>query len=224
MAPRFGTADSLDATDALTALTDLPTFLSFLVAAFVICIIPGSAVSAVVSAGLARGLKAGLATEAGVQVGRFCMVLLVALALEAVRSVIAAAFEWIKYAGVAYLIYLGIRFLVTGPVLRVHGDARSGLWNHVVSGFFVTWTNPKAFLFFGAFLPQFVDASRPALPQVIMLGLVEMVIALVTDTAYLLLGVTARERLGSAAARHVNQVAGVILIAAALWLALQHEA
>ena len=48
--------------------------------------------------------------------------------------------------------------------------------------------------------------------------------ALVTDTAYLLLGVTARERLGSAAARHVNQVAGVILIAAALWLALQHEA
>lgn len=214
----------MDATYALTVLADLPTFLSFLIAAFVICIIPGSAVSSVVSAGLVRGVKAGLATEAGVQIGRFCMVLLVALALEAVRSVIAAAFEWIKYAGVLYLAYLGIRFLVTAPALHVHGDKERGIWNHVLSGFFVTWTNPKAFLFFGAFLPQFVDAAHPPLPQVIVLGLVEMVIAFISDGSYLLLGVTAREKLGNSRARHINQAAGIILIGAALWLALQHQA
>jgi threonine/homoserine/homoserine lactone efflux protein len=208
----------------LTTLTDLPTLFSFLVAAFVICIIPGSAVSAVVSAGLARGFRAGLQTELGVQIGRFCMVVLVAVALELVRSVIAAAFDWIKYAGVIYLIYLGIRFLFTRPTLKVAGDDNRGAFSHIVAGFLVTWTNPKAFLFFGAFLPQFVDTTHPAVPQVIVLGLIEMAIAAVTDSLWLLLGVTAREKLGSTAGRRVNQGAGIILIVAAVWLALQHQA
>lgn len=204
-------------------MPDFPTLATFFVAAVAICILPGSAVSAIIGAGLARGFKAALATEIGVQIGRFAMVLLVALALELVRTVINVAFDWIKYAGAAYLLYLGLRFLFRGGVLTVGTDKERSLLRHVLSGFVVTWTNPKAFLFFGAFLPQFVNPTLPALPQVMFYGLLEMAIAAVTDTGYALLAVFARDRLGGGGARWLNRISGTVLVCAAVWLAIQHR-
>jgi len=93
----------------------------------------------------------------------------------------------------------------------------------VLSGFVVTWTNPKAFLFFGAFLPQFVNPTLPALPQVMFYGLLEMAIAAVTDTGYALLAVFARDRLGGGGARWLNRISGTVLVCAAVWLAIQHR-
>ena len=204
-------------------MPDFTTLATFLVAAFAICILPGSAVSSIISAGLARGFKAAMATELGVQIGRFAMVLLVALALELVRTVINAAFDWLKYAGAAYLAYLGLKFLFSGPSLTLGADRERSFARHVLSGFIVTWTNPKAFLFFGAFLPQFVNPAFPALPQVLFYGLLEMLIAAVTDTGYALLAVFARDRLGGVGARWLYRVSGVVLVAAAVWLATQHR-
>jgi threonine/homoserine/homoserine lactone efflux protein len=94
----------------------------------------------------------------------------------------------------------------------------------VVQGFFVVWTNPKALIFFGAFLPQFVDPRYPAWPQVIVLGLIEMFAALLTDGAYILVASYARQAITARRIELVNRVAGVILIGAAVWLALQHQA
>jgi threonine/homoserine/homoserine lactone efflux protein len=156
-----------------------------------------------------------------VQIGRFAMVALVAVALEFVRRAIDAGFDWIKYAGAAYLAWLGIRSLLRGGRLKAADDRAHSLPRHIVSGFVVTWTNPKAFLFFGAFLPQFVDPALPAVPQVLFFGLLEMAVAAVTDTAYALLAVFARDRLGGPGAAWLNRIAGTVLICAALWLALQ---
>lgn len=200
------------------------TLVPFLIAAVAISLLPGSAVSAIISAGLSRGMKAALATELGVQIGRFTMVLLVALALEVVRTAIEAAFDWIKYLGAAYMAYLGLRFLVRGPLLAISDDTQQSVPRHVLSGFIVTWTNPKAFLFFGAFLPQFVDPSRPAVPQVVLYGLIEMGIAAVTDTGYMSLAVFARSKLTGVASKRLFQASGLVLLAAAAWLALQHRA
>ena len=85
------------------------------------------------------------------------------------------------------------------------------------------WSNPKALIFFGAFLPQFVNPAYPAWPQVIVLGLIEMGAGLVTDCVYIYLAARARGALGDDRMLLVNRVAGVILIGAAIWLVLQHH-
>ena len=204
---------------------DLPRLASFLVAAIAICILPGSTVTNVISTGMARGLRAGVAAEIGAQISRFIIILLVAIAVEAVTAAIAAAFDWIKYAGALYLVWLGIRFLRTpigfGPA---SGKPERAVGQQLLAGLVVGLTNPKSYLFFGAFLPQFANRAYPLGPQIVVLGLIEMLIAAVTDGTYLYLAVTARERLDQVANRRISQAAGVILIGAAVWLALQHQA
>ena len=188
-------------------------------------ILGGVTVSALVSTSLARGMAAGFWMEAGVQVGRLTMVLVVALALEAVTGLVASAFDIIKYAGAAYLIWLGWGYTTSRHSISTDRPvaARSPL-QQAAAGFFVLWSNPKALIFFGAFLPQFVDPRYPAWPQVIVLGLIEMFAALVTDGGYILLAAFARNALTGRSVELVNRVAGVILIGAAVWLALQHQA
>jgi threonine/homoserine/homoserine lactone efflux protein len=187
--------------------------------------VPGITVSSVVGTALARGLAAGLWMELGVQFGRLTMVGVVAAALELVTGVVSAAFDVIKYAGVAYLIWLGWGYLTrTRELDPTRGEGAPTPLRQVASGFFVLWSNPKALLFFGAFLPQFVDPGYPAWPQVLLLGLIEMGAGLVTDTGYIVTAATARQVLNGRGAIRLNQAAGIILIGAALWLALQHQA
>lgn len=207
-------------------MPDLPILLSFVVTAFVVVIVPGITVSAVVSTALARGFLAGLWFELGVQLGRLSMVLIVAVALEAVTGAVAAAFDVIKYAGAAYLVWIGWGYLTSSRTVdtsRATGTEVTPL-RQILSGFIVLWGNPKALLFFGAFLPQFVNPYYPAWPQVIVLGLIEMGAGLIIDSGYMVLAATARSALTGRAAIVVNRAAGVILIGAAIWLALSHNA
>ena len=205
-------------------MPDLPILLSFVVAAFVVVIVPGITVSAIVSISLARGMAAGFWTELGVQIGRLSMVLVVAVALEAVLGIVSAAFDVIKYVGAAYLVWLGWGYLTqrhTVDLARTSGEGTA--WKQVLSGFFILWGNPKALIFFGAFLPQFVNPAYPAWPQVIVLGLIEMGAGLLVDGAYIIIAAKARDALTGKRAELVNRVAGVILILAAVWLAVQHH-
>ena len=184
--------------------------------------VPGITVSTVVSTALARGLPGGVLLELGATLGRFSMVLIVAVALQAVSGFVASIFDIIKYAGAAYLIWLGYGYLTSRSSITIGGaGAPLSPWRQVLSGFLVLWSNPKALLFFGAFLPQFVDPNYPAWPQVILLGLIEMGAAILTDGAYIAVAITARNALSGSGTVWLNRVAGVILIGAAIWLALQ---
>lgn len=204
---------------------DPSILVSFIIAAFVVVIVPGITVSALVSTALARGMAAGFWMEAGVQVGRFTMVLVVALALEAVTSLVGAAFDIIKYVGAAYLIWIGWGYIASRKGIATNRPvaARSAL-QQMTAGFLVLWSNPKALIFFGAFLPQFVNPAHPAWPQVIVLGLIEMAAGLIVDGVYIYLAARARGALGDDRMLLVNRGAGVILIGAALWLVLQNQA
>jgi threonine/homoserine/homoserine lactone efflux protein len=184
--------------------------------------VPGITVSSVVSTALARGLAAGFLLELGATIARFSMVVIVAVALEAVTGLVSAVFDIIKYAGAAYLAWLGFGYLTSrkGLTITTSGGPVTPL-RQIISGFLVLWGNPKALLFFGAFLPQFVDPKYPAWPQVILLGLIEMGAALITDGTYIGVAATARGALSGAGTLWLNRVAGVILIGAAVWLALQ---
>lgn len=202
-------------------MPEISVLVSFIIAAFVVVTVPGVTVSAIVSTALARGLAAGLWTELGVQIARFSMVIVVAIALEAVTGIVSVAFDGIKYVGAAYLVWLGWGYITRPQTVDItSADAAPTPLRQIASGFAMLWTNPKALIFFGAFLPQFVDPAYPAWPQVVVLGLIEMAAGLVADGGYIYLAAHARKSLTGRRAALVNRIAGVILIGAAIWLAL----
>jgi len=205
-------------------LPDIAILIPYTIAAFVVVAVPGITVSTVISTALARGLKPAYWFELGAGTARFTMVLVVAVALEAVTGIVSALFDIIKYIGAAYLLYLGIGYLTSRNGIKLKDDQTVlSPWRQVGAGFLTLWGNPKALLFFGAFIPQFVDPHYTAWPQVIVLGLIEIVAAFITDSGYIALSVGARSLLTGGALIWVNRVAGVILIGAAIWLATLHR-
>lgn len=204
-------------------LPDLSVLIPFTIAAFVVVIVPGITVSTVVSTALARGVAGGLWLELGASLARFTMILVVAVALEAVTGIVSALFDIIKYAGAAYLAWLGFSYLTSRSSITISSGAVAVTpRRQVLTGFLMLWGNPKALLFFGAFLPQFVNPDHPTGPQVVLLGLIEMGAATLVDSVYIAIAVGARHLLMSAGTVWVNRIAGAILIGAAVWLALQH--
>ena len=201
----------------------MPTFsvlVTFVVTSFIIAAVPGISVSALVSTALARGLVAALWQEFGAQLGRLSAVLIVAVALEAVGALVAAMFDIIKYAGAAYLVWLAWGYLTKRHSLTIEGGrAPLSPARQTLSGFLVLWGNPKALIFFGAFLPQFVDPHFTAWPQVLLLGVLYMISAATTDGAYIALVSFARSAITGKRIEVVNRIAGVVLLGAAVWLA-----
>jgi len=197
------------------------TLLTYIAACFLFTIIPGPGVTIVVANSLARGTKAGLATILGTEIAMICMVFVVALGLEAVMSVVAQAFTIIKLAGAAYLAWIGWKmFTSMGHIDLSQRAEKLPLRRYVVQGAVVNFSNPKTILFLGAFLPQFIDMSRAAFPQIMVLGLIVIAVAAATDSFYAVLAGRMGSVLTAARVRAMNRVSGVILMCGAVWLAL----
>lgn len=201
------------------------TLVPYLGACFLLAIVPGPTVTVILANSLRSGTLAGLAIIAGTQLGLVTMILVVALGLQAVMGFMAFAFDWIKLAGAAYLVWLGFNMLRSSGELgqAAVGPARS-YRRLILDGFLVIWSNPKALIFLGAFLPQFVTAEAATFPQVVLLGLFFMLIAGTTDAVYAVLGGRARGLLSVARVRLVSRISGAILMAGGIWLALVKKA
>jgi threonine/homoserine/homoserine lactone efflux protein len=160
----------------------------FAAASTALLLIPGPAVVYIVTQSAESGRSAGLASVAGIHVGTFVHILAAAVGLSALIVASATAFTAVKLAGVAYLVYLGIRKLLERPRPN-EAEPPAPLRRVFVRGTVVNVLNPKTALFFLAFLPQFVDAQRGAVwSQVVLLGLVFVALGLVSDSAYALAG------------------------------------
>jgi threonine/homoserine/homoserine lactone efflux protein len=160
----------------------------FIVSSLALLIVPGPAVLYIVTRSLSQGRTAGLASMAGVNAGALTHTLAAALGLSAILVSSTLAFSVVKYAGAAYLIYLGVRQFFTKGALEDVQYGHESLWRIFSQGYLVSIFNPKLALFFFAFLPQFVDASRgsPTL-QMLTLGLLFVVLAAISDGLYALL-------------------------------------
>jgi threonine/homoserine/homoserine lactone efflux protein len=159
----------------------------FCVAALALLAIPGPAVLYVVVQSAEQGRRVGLASVAGIHVGTLVHVAAAALGLSALIVASATAFSTVKYAGAAYLIYLGVRKLLERTPVDEYEPARESLRRAFVRGAVVNVLNPKTALFFLAFLPQFVDADRGGVwSQALVLGLVFIALGLVSDSLYAL--------------------------------------
>jgi threonine/homoserine/homoserine lactone efflux protein len=166
----------------------------FAAAALALAITPGPAVLYIVTRSLSQGRAAGVVSCLGVALGGLFHVLAATLGLSAVLATSAMAFGVVKYAGAAYLVWLGIRKL-RSPAVAFAGPAADdpSLVRAFREGVVVNVLNPKTALFFLAFLPQFVVPSRGSVPlQCALLGCVFILIALCTDAAWSLAASGAR--------------------------------
>ena len=206
-------------------MIDPVILLPYIGACLLFSIVPGPSVTVVVANSLARGTKAGLLTILGTEIAMLSMVFIVAIGMDAVMTVVSEAFTVIKLVGAAYLIWIGWKmFNATGKLEMGKSGDRLPLVRYIWQGALINWSNPKTLLFLGAFLPQFVDMSRPAFGQIVVLGLIVMVVATVTDTAYAVLAGQARHLLTAARVRLMNRVSGAVLMVGGVWLALLKKA
>ena len=170
-------------------MLDLPGLPVFVGAALIRLVTPGPAVLYIIARSVDQGRRAGLVSVLSIETGNFFHVLAAALGLSAILLSSALAFTVVKYLGAAYLVYLGLRRLLTRG--QAHPAAivpRQSLRRIYSQGVLVAILNPKTALFFLAFLPQFVDASRgPVTVQLLMLGCLFVLMAVVTDGLYALL-------------------------------------
>jgi len=173
-----------------------PLLLGFVSASLLLAVTPGPGVLYIVTRSLSQGRHAGLASVGGVALGNLLNALGAVFGLAALFAVSSTAFLVVKYLGAAYLVYLGVRRLLQpdGPPPGVLPSIdntrvfREGLW--------VALLNPKTTLFFAAFLPQFMDPGGHPMLQGMVLGLLFVTIAAVTDALYAVMAGTLGPALG----------------------------
>ncbi len=203
----------------------MTALLAYAAACLLLAIVPGPNVTVVIASSLARGSKAGFMNILGSQIAMLSMVVIVGFGLEGVVAFMGWAFDYVKLAGAAYLIWIGINMLRSNGHLDAgKAGAERTPMQDAMRGFLVLWGNPKALIFLGALLPQFVDRAHPAFPQVLVLGLIFMLIASSTDSMYAILAGRMRHVLTAARVKLVSRISGAVLICGGVWLALLKRA
>ena len=200
-------------------MISLEVYLAYVVACFVIAIVPGPTVTIIVANSLAYGTRAGMLNVAGTQAGLAIMMATVVVGLSTVIAVMGVWFDWIRLAGAAYLVWLGWKLLRSPDDL---GQARAAAprGGFFLQGLLVILSNPKGLLWFGAFIPQFVDPAGAYVGQIVLLGVTAMAVALVSDGAYALLTGRAGALLSRSRVWLVSRVSGAFLVGGGIWLAL----
>ena len=198
-------------------------YLAFVLATVVLVLIPGPNVALIVANSVAYGSRYGLLTVAGTGSAIAIQLALTVLGMSALLSALAGWFEWLRWAGVAYLVYLGVRAWRAPPadlggVSPQPKSVRALFWR----GFLVSATNPKTLLFYGAFFPQFVDPGRDLASQLLMLSASFLVISTLGAICWALLAGSARGLLAGRA-RLRNRLTGGLLIGAGLGLAMARK-
>lgn len=195
-------------------------YLAYVAACILIAIVPGPTVTVIVANSLRYGTRAGLLNVAGTQLGLALMMAALVVGLSSVIAAMGWLFDWLRYAGAAYLVWLGWRLLRAPGALGDAAGARHPHGGFLLQGFVVMLANPKALLFFGAFIPQFVDPAGDYVAQIVLLGVTAMLVALLSDGAYALLTGRAGALLTRSRVSIVSRVSGACLIGGGIWLAL----
>jgi threonine/homoserine/homoserine lactone efflux protein len=199
----------------------LQLYLAFVAACVALALLPGPNVTLVIASGLRYGTRAALIVIAGTQVGLAVVIGIVALGLATLMATMGYWFDWVRFAGAAYLVWLGIG-LIRAPAQAVDTETapappRGGFF---LQGLLVLLSNPKVLVFFGAFIPQFVDMEKNQMLQVAILGFTFMVIAGITDAVYAILAGRARKFFSARRTRMLSRASGGFMIGGGIWLAL----
>ncbi|WP_219468136.1 LysE family translocator [Nonomuraea rhizosphaerae] len=203
-------------------MPDLATIAVFCAATLALLVVPGPAVLFIVTRSVAQGRSAGFVSVLGVHTGSLVHIVASALGISALLAASATAFTVVKWVGVAYLVWLGVRKLMQRSEaaetaqMEEHSKRRM-FWE----GFVVNVLNPKTAIFFLAFLPQFTDPGLgPIAPQILVFGLLWVLLGLASDGTYALLSsaLAGRLRRSARARRRLDVGSGLVYLGLAALL------
>lgn len=199
----------------------LENWLTFCLASLALAVVPGPTVTVIIANSLRYGARAGLMNVAGTQAGVALWLGIAALGLNALLAVMGVWFDVLRYAGAAYLIWLGIKLLRSNGDLAVAVDRARPNGSFFLQGFVVILSNPKMLVLFGALIPPFLSKTGNVTRQTLILGLTFAVIAAASDVAYALAAGQAGSWLSRSRIRVIEVISGLLLTAGGAWMALR---
>ena len=198
-------------------------FSVFVLITALLIISPGPIVTLVIATGATHGMRAALTTVAGTSLGNGVLISAIAFGLSWVLNNSAFLFEILRWAGAAYLVWLGIQAWRSGDDQMAAPAKPERV--HFVRGFWVAIFNPKTIAFFTAFLPQFVDPTLPAEFQLFVMSGVFVAMAFILDGAWAIAAGLGRAWfIAPSRAKLLARFSGSVLIGGGLWLAFARRA
>ncbi len=192
----------------------------YCLACFIVVIVPGPTVTLIIANALSFGTKAGVLNVAGTQLGLILMIGLLAVAFQIVTQQLQWFLIIVRYLGAVYLVWLGYKIFTSRSLVQKTMSKKHSNSKFVFQGFIVIWSNPKAFLFLGAFIPQFLDLNQINGFKIIYLGLLFMLIGSIFDSAYAVVFGKFRTLVSTNYLHLLNRIGGCLLALLGVWLAV----
>ena len=199
---------------------ELEQLLYYSFACFVMVIVPGPTVSLIIANTLTSGTRAGILNVVGTQLGLILMIGLLAFGFQIISTQLEWFLIFIRFIGAAYLIWIGYKIFTSQFLITKKSSKKYSSQEFITQGFFVIWSNPKAFLFLGAFIPQFLDVYQSTGIQIIYLGLLFMLIGAIFDSMYAVVFGKFRKLISSNYLKLLNYIGGSLLTLLGFWLVL----
>ncbi len=197
----------------------LEVYAAYVLACIVIILVPGPTVTLIIASSMRHGTRAGLLNVAGTQAGVAIMIGIIGIGLTSMIEAAGHWFEWLRLLGAAYLIWMGWQMLRAGGHLAEGAAPVPPRVGFFLQGFLVAVSNPKTLIFFGAFIPQFLDPAGNHALQIAIMGATALAFAAVSDSTYAVLAGRAGRALSARRIRLLSRISGGFLISGGLWLA-----
>ena len=190
----------------------------FLIASFLVVIVPGPTVSLIIANSLKSGMRAGILNVVGTQLGLIILIILLALGFKAISPFLEDVIKVVRIIGAVYLMTLGYLSYTSKNILNNSEKINKFDKKFVLQGLIVILSNPKAFLFLGAFIPQFIDINQPIGTQIIYFGILFMIVGAIFDGMYAVVFGKFREIIITKYINILNKLGGTLLFLVGLWL------
>jgi homoserine/homoserine lactone efflux protein len=197
------------------------SLIAFFVAAAALALVPGPTVTVIIANSLKHGTRAGLMNVLGTQAGVVIWLSVAAVGLGAAIKVMGVWFDVLRYAGAAYLVWMGIKLFMSNGDLAVATERARPGGSFFMQGFVVIMSNPKMLVLFGALIPPFIPPGADIAKYTLMLGLLFAAIAVSGDTIYALLAGRAGAWLSQKRIRGIEIISGCCLVGGAAWMVLK---
>jgi threonine/homoserine/homoserine lactone efflux protein len=197
--------------------------IAFGIGMFFLAVSPGPGLATIISRALASGPVAGLAVTGGLVLGDFVFMAIAMVGMTAIAAALGPLFMLLKYAGAAYLVWLGVAVLRgSAKPITVTPRPGRGMAKDVGLGLLVTMGNPKPILFYSALLPTFLDMTRMHLGDFLVLATIVVVISYIVYGGYILLAERSRRLLSSrSASKLFKRATGTLLVGSGIAVAVR---
>ena len=190
----------------------------FLIASFLVVVVPGPTVSLIIANSLKYGMRAGILNVVGTQIGLVILILLLALGFKVISPFLEDVIKVVRIIGAVYLMTLGY-LSFTSKTLSDNSEKLNKFdKKFILQGLIVILSNPKAFLFLGAFIPQFIDINQSIGSQIIYFGIIFMIVGAIFDGMYAVIFGKFREIIINKYINTLNKLGGTLLFFVGLWL------